>query len=220
MLRLFSWRGPAIVLVAGLLSSAAHAVTVLGSSDIFAADVSSIPTSDTAGNVGGNGSSPVFITVVGGETITLTATGLVQCCDTSPTPGTVGPNGFNPNPFSASVPPSTISANSGLGSSVGTYAGNAFALVGVFNNELAGGPIFIGSSKTLLVPIGATELFLGFADASGFNGPSGFYQDNSGSLSVTAAVPEPSTWAMMILGFAGVGFMAYRRKSKPALMAA
>jgi hypothetical protein len=31
-------------------------------------------------------------------------------------------------------------------------------------------------------------------------------------LSVTTAVPEPSTWAMMILGFFGVGFMAYRRK--------
>jgi hypothetical protein len=27
-----------------------------------------------------------------------------------------------------------------------------------------------------------------------------------------SAVPEPSTWAMMILGFAGLGFMAYRRK--------
>jgi hypothetical protein len=27
-----------------------------------------------------------------------------------------------------------------------------------------------------------------------------------------AAVPEPSTWAMMILGFAGIGFVAYRRK--------
>jgi hypothetical protein len=37
---------------------------------------------------------------------------------------------------------------------------------------------------------------------------------------ITDGVPEPSTWAMMILGFAGVGFMAYRRKSKPALMAA
>ena len=35
-----------------------------------------------------------------------------------------------------------------------------------------------------------------------------------------SAVPEPSTWAMMILGFASVGFMAYRRKSKSALMAA
>ncbi len=37
---------------------------------------------------------------------------------------------------------------------------------------------------------------------------------------ISGAVPEPSTWAMMLLGFAGVGFMAYRRKSKPALMAA
>jgi hypothetical protein len=27
-------------------------------------------------------------------------------------------------------------------------------------------------------------------------------------------IPEPSTWAMMILGFAGVGFMAYRRSRK------
>jgi hypothetical protein len=30
------------------------------------------------------------------------------------------------------------------------------------------------------------------------------------------AVPEPSTWAMMILGFFGVGFMAYRRKRQGA----
>ena len=34
------------------------------------------------------------------------------------------------------------------------------------------------------------------------------------------AVPEPSTWAMMLLGFVGLGFVAYRRNSKPALMAA
>lgn len=27
------------------------------------------------------------------------------------------------------------------------------------------------------------------------------------------AVPEPATWAMMLLGFAGLGFAAYRRKS-------
>ena len=38
--------------------------------------------------------------------------------------------------------------------------------------------------------------------------------------SPVAAVPEPSTWAMMILGFCGLGLLAYRRKSKPALMAA
>jgi hypothetical protein len=28
---------------------------------------------------------------------------------------------------------------------------------------------------------------------------------------VASAVPEPSTWAMMIIGFLGLGFMAYRR---------
>jgi PEP-CTERM motif-containing protein len=33
-------------------------------------------------------------------------------------------------------------------------------------------------------------------------------------------VPEPSTWAMMMLGFVAMGFMAYRRKSKPSLMSA
>lgn len=33
---------------------------------------------------------------------------------------------------------------------------------------------------------------------------------------VESAVPEPSTWAMMILGFVGVGFMAYRRKGEGA----
>jgi hypothetical protein len=29
---------------------------------------------------------------------------------------------------------------------------------------------------------------------------------------VVAGVSEPSTWAMMILGFCGVGFLAYRRR--------
>jgi hypothetical protein len=29
-----------------------------------------------------------------------------------------------------------------------------------------------------------------------------------------AAVPEPSTWAMMVLDFGGLGFLAYRRKDR------
>jgi hypothetical protein len=48
--------------------------------------------------------------------------------------------------------------------------------------------------------------------------PGGFYigldtvdlEQTSGPIS---SVPEPSTWAMMILGFAGVGFMAHRRRT-------
>jgi hypothetical protein len=33
------------------------------------------------------------------------------------------------------------------------------------------------------------------------------------SRSLTSAVPEPSTWVMMILGFLGVGFVAYRKRN-------
>jgi hypothetical protein len=32
------------------------------------------------------------------------------------------------------------------------------------------------------------------------------------TVGVTAPVPEASTWAMMLLGFCGLGFMAYRKK--------
>jgi hypothetical protein len=35
-----------------------------------------------------------------------------------------------------------------------------------------------------------------------------------------AATPLPATWTMMLIGLAGFGFVAYRRKPKPALMAA
>jgi hypothetical protein len=38
--------------------------------------------------------------------------------------------------------------------------------------------------------------------------------------SVASAVPESSTWAMLLLGFAGIGFMAYRRTNKVAISAA
>jgi hypothetical protein len=38
--------------------------------------------------------------------------------------------------------------------------------------------------------------------------------DRLGAVTLSGAVPEPSTWAMMLLGFAGVGFLAYRRAKK------
>jgi hypothetical protein len=43
-------------------------------------------------------------------------------------------------------------------------------------------------------------------------------QPISGDLTI-AAVPEPSTWAMMILGFCGLGFMRYRRRKPAAALA-
>ena len=31
---------------------------------------------------------------------------------------------------------------------------------------------------------------------------------------IPSRLPEPPTWAMMLLGFAGIGFIAYRREIK------
>jgi hypothetical protein len=92
------------------------------------------------------------------------------------------------------------------------------------------GFIFFDGVTATIARIGNGDV-LGYPGTGSFdvgsNGSSWALNDNvGGEVGVWAwrdnvsAVPEPSTWAMMILGFAGVGFMAYRRKSKPALMAA
>jgi hypothetical protein len=92
----------------------------------------------------------------------------------------------------------------------GTYTQKGLtAPYGALVGEIGNGPFFfIGTN------------FNGFASATG--ALSLFYfdsnnSDNSGSISATvSAVPEPATWAMMILGFLGIGFVAYRRKSPSA----
>ncbi|WP_084030612.1 PEPxxWA-CTERM sorting domain-containing protein [Bradyrhizobium paxllaeri] len=67
---------------------------------------------------------------------------------------------------------------------------------------------FGGNSYTLAI----NDVWLGTL------GPFGKDADPlTGTITINAAVPEPSTWAMMILGFFGVGFLAYRRKSDAAL---
>jgi len=55
--------------------------------------------------------------------------------------------------------------------------------------------------------------FLGGTDATANSGA--LFETTSGNtITQLSAVPEPSTWAMMVLGFAGVGFMAYRRRNQ------
>jgi hypothetical protein len=39
----------------------------------------------------------------------------------------------------------------------------------------------------------------------------------TGTMTAITAIPEPSTWAMIILGFAGVGYITYRRKCQATL---
>jgi hypothetical protein len=75
--------------------------------------------------------------------------------------------------------------------------------------EYGGVQLFTGSTSNPTILTGTYSIYDVFNP-----------QDPVTLVITTAAVPEPSTWAMMILGFAGLGFMAYRRTSKPALVAA
>ena len=123
----------------------------------------------------------------------------------------------------------------------------AFASASVFGNQVSYdniSGIFGGVNETASVGFGTfifAELNIGTANLgfTQFAGPDLFSGDPtttspifnigtfdltsivSGSSTLTisqvAAVPEPSTWAMMILGFAGIGAMTYRRRRAAAL---
>ena len=91
---------------------------------------------------------------------------------------------------------------------------------GMFNLTLSSGDVIsffnkigdpaadIGSNGNLVTGQWAVDLLA--VDSQG--------QDINGAGVVTA-VPEPSTWAMMILGFGALGFFAYRRRGLVATAA-
>jgi hypothetical protein len=81
---------------------------------------------------------------------------------------------------------------------------------------------FVGTWGTVLTPGSWTSLSFGGTTVDSFvitsTGNNHNWLMDDLVLGV-AAVPEPSTWAMMILGFAGVGFMTYRRSRKDQALA-
>jgi hypothetical protein len=120
---------------------------------------------------------------------------------------------------------STGSGNSPAGElqSITSLANGNYSVQFKISGNQRGGPnqtvqVSIGSQSQDITPVGNGYVLetLTFTNASGqvaFTdlGPS----DQMGPLLdsvVVATVPEPSTWAMMILGFFGLGFMAYRKR--------
>jgi hypothetical protein len=72
--------------------------------------------------------------------------------------------------------------------------------------------LLVGNATTEAAFVTGLEAGLAYVNIHDANFPGG---EIRGQLVPT--VPEPSTWAMMILGFAGVGFMTYRRSRKSAM---
>jgi hypothetical protein len=85
-----------------------------------------------------------------------------------------------------------------------TWAGQALTSSGdvVFGTEGNGLVLFTGTFSSISWTNPTREVYYAF------------------NVGTVGAIPEPSTWAMMILGFAGVGFMTYRRRNQTALRAA
>ena len=77
----------------------------------------------------------------------------------------------------------------------------------------------VGASGYTLYSIPVTTTIAGkliFADLAGGNDSIGNLLDDVTLTTVSPGIPEPSTWAMMLLGFFGLGFAGYR-KSKTRL---
>ncbi|KRR09577.1 hypothetical protein CQ12_13915 [Bradyrhizobium jicamae] len=83
-------------------------------------------------------------------------------------------------------------------------------------NNVSGSYTFSGLDRSGLTPsLGIHSVDGGTLSKIVIYDPEGFKQLKQFAFDGNVApVPEPSTWAMMILGFAGVGFLAYRRRAQ------
>ena len=85
-----------------------------------------------------------------------------------------------------------------------------------------GGSAITVSGKTVSGTEGnGTIEFIGtFTSITWTNPNSEYWYGFNVGYDAVAPVPEPSTWAMMILGFCCLGFLAYRKNSRPSLATA
>ena len=92
----------------------------------------------------------------------------------------------------------------------GTSTTGSFGAVDFFSTEFGDGGLQI---PTFAQSVGYQ--FYSGTEAAPIFAPGRFVTEDGGFVTITAApppVPEPSTWAMMLVGFAGLGYAAFRRK--------
>ena len=194
-----------------------------------------------ADNFGAPSGGPVFTNYAGTQTFgAWTVTGSGSGPYGAAGVDLIGGYWAAPTPGGGSVDLDGL-APGGITQSITNLAAGSYALSFYLSGNPDGGP----STKTVLVTIGnvvvpftytvtaansamnmnyelktvnftldsAATIPLSFLSLDGGGSPFGAV---IGDVSISA-IPEPTTWAMMIIGFLGLGLMAYRRKSKGAL---
>lgn len=201
----------------------AAALTVPATANIFGSGYSPLPPPAPAG--GGGGTDPVEYPLPpdAGLVTFSEGSGSVTCCGGFSAPPYNGPAGAMPlSPGSTDIP--------AVGSISGVHVSNRqMFLAGVFltsetpsrppprTNTLTQVPalrqvFYIGAGpRTVAVPEGATQLFLGFADAFGFSGRAGYYDDNRGSVRINMTLkkrahPPPVPIETVSNGCGGAGW--------------
>ena len=92
-----------------------------------------------------------------------------------------------------------------------TTDGENWIVLGILDNNSSFQVLSGADQGTHDLPNWGTYNRYGFVSLGTFPGPT-FGNVLLGGLSVTQAVPEPNTWAMMLLGFGAVGFAMRRRR--------
>ena len=85
-----------------------------------------------------------------------------------------------------------------------------------------GASLYIGGSLVPGLNPGPTSPVTQYATYTGAPGMFSYqlvYGESNGPPAVLAVVPEPSTWAMMLLGFVGLAFAGYRKAKSVAFVA-
>jgi hypothetical protein len=114
---------------------------------------------------------------------------------------------FTENGQTFTITPLNLAANSQIGTNAAGSGG-----AGVINT-LTAEQNFASPTPTLEIFTSTWQVHTGLDGGTIAQGSFSIVEPG-----VVTAVPEPSTWAMMLLGFLGLGFMAYRRKgARPQL---
>jgi hypothetical protein len=208
---------------------AAHAgvitLTLPATADIFLAGQTTVPAQGSEGSffpqqtAGGNfnngaGTLPEKVTVGPGGVI-VSATGTWSCGVGCTSNGPAGSTQWTLGVSTKTIGPFTVASYTGV---------TTLALVGAWGgSDPSTAAFLIGAGPVVLKPpAGDDVLYLGTVDAFGQSGGTeyaGTYNDNIGQLGITVtSIAEPASWALMVLGFAGLGFAGYRRTRAPSLV--